>query len=64
MHCAAAFANPGFPVNFGDQYGFPKQKSFHYTRYGGMAPANILARERARQGNYFGAAWADHDCEE
>eukprot|EP00959_Pyramimonas_sp_CCMP1952_P033694 707772-Pyramimonas_sp.AAC.1 len=27
-----------------------------------MAPANSLAREWARQGNCFCAAWADHDC--
>ena len=50
LDCAALFARPGVATDFCVKYGFPKQKSYHYTTYGGEAPASKLITEFAREG--------------
>lgn len=64
LDCAAMFARKGLAVQFCDQYGSPKQKSYHYSKYGGEAPANYLVQEFARKGHYFCCLWVAHECEE
>jgi hypothetical protein len=64
LDCAAMFARKGLAVQFCDKYGFPKQKSYHYTKYGGEVPANHLIREFARKGHYFCCIWVSHDCDD
>lgn len=51
-------------MEFCERFGFPKQKSYHYSRYGGEGPANHLIREFARKGHYFCCLWLAHDCDE
>ena len=62
LDCAALFARKGVAVSSCDKYGFPKQKSYHYTKYGGERPANQLIRELARKGNYVCSLWVYHHC--
>ena len=64
LDCAAMFARTGVATHFCVRYGFPKQKSYHYSKYGGEAPANHLIKEFARKGHYFCCLWVSHDCDD
>ncbi len=52
LDCAALFARLGVATDFCVKYGFPKQKSYHYSTYGGEAPASKLITEFARKGHF------------
>jgi hypothetical protein len=64
LDCAAMFARKGVAVDFCRKFEFPKQKSYHYSKYGGDVPANVLIREFARKGHYFCCLWLVHDCDD
>ena len=50
LDCAAMFARTGMAAELCAQFGFPKQKSYHYSKYGGEGPSSKLVTGFARQG--------------
>lgn len=63
LDCCAMYARKGIAMEFCEKFGFPKQKSYHYSKYGGEIPANLLIREFARKGHFFCCLWLAHDCD-
>lgn len=64
LDCAAVFARKGVASQFCAKFQWPKQKSCHYSKFGGVSPANIVMNEFARKGNYFCSLWAASDCDD
>ena len=51
LECAAMFARTGVAAELCAKFGFPKQKSYRYSKYGGEAPASKLITELAWKGH-------------
>ncbi len=63
LDCAAMFARTGVAAEFCAKFVFPKQKSYHYFKYGGEAPPSRLITELARKGHVC-CLWVSHECDD
>ena len=48
---------------FCKRFTWPKQKGFGYNTCGGIASANVLAREMARRGHWHCSLYFESDCD-
>ncbi len=51
------FCRGGTPHDWCVRFGFPRQKGFHYKRYGGREGPHVLCNEVVRRAQYFYDLW-------